>query len=62
VVGEANRAGAQLVTVDHESLDELRPAFDEVRPLKSGTDKSIDDALAAAVDDLQEAGRTVAVL
>ncbi|WP_289121841.1 cation-translocating P-type ATPase [Mycobacterium marseillense] len=62
VVGEANRAGAQLLTVDHESLDELRPAFDEVRPLKSGTDKAVDDALAAAVDDLQEAGRTVAVL
>lgn len=62
VVGEANRAGAQLVSVDHESLDELRPAFDDVRPLKSGTDKSIDDALAAAVGDLQEAGRTVAVL
>ena len=62
VVGEANRAGAQLISVDDESLDELRPAFDDVCPLKSGTDKSIDDALAAAVDDLQEAGRTVAVL
>lgn len=62
VVGEANRGGAQLLTVDHESLDELRPAFDEVRPCKSGTNKSVDDALAAAVDDLQEAGRTVAVL
>nr|WP_297847533.1 cation-translocating P-type ATPase [Mycobacterium sp.] len=62
VVGEANRAGAQLVSVDDESLDELRPAFDDVRPLKSGTDKSIDAALAAAVTGLQEAGRTVAVL
>nr|WP_293035405.1 cation-translocating P-type ATPase [Mycobacterium sp.] len=62
VVGEANRAGAQLVSVDDESLDELRPAFDDVRPRKSGTDESIDDALAAAVADLQEAGRTVAVL
>lgn len=62
VVGEANRAGAQLVSVDDESLGELRPAFDDIRPLKSGTAKAIDAALTAAVADLQEAGRTVAVL
>ena len=66
VVAEAHRTGAQLITVDDDSLGELRPAFDEVRPLKkpvkSGTTKSIDDALATAVADLAEAGRTVAVL
>lgn len=59
VVAEAHRSGAELVTVDDDSLDELRPAFDDVRPLQSGT---IDDALAVAVADLQAAGRTVAVL
>ena len=62
VVAEAHRTGAELVSVDVDSLDELRPAFDDVRPIKSGTDKSIDDALAAAVTDLQLADRTVAIL
>lgn len=62
VVAEAHRTGADLVSVDVDSLDELRPAFDEVRPLKSGTAKSIDDGLARAVTDLRAGGRTVAVL
>lgn len=62
VVAEAHRTGAELVCIDHESLDELRPAFDDVRPLQSGSDKAVDDALAGAVADLQDAGRTVAVL
>jgi cation-transporting ATPase I len=61
VVAEAHRTGADLVSVDVDSLGELRPAFDEIRPLK-GADGSIDDALALAVADLQRAGRTVAVL
>ncbi len=60
VVAEANRAGAELVSVDVDSLGELRAAFDDVKPLR-GKD-SIDDALARAVADLQQAGRTVAVL
>ncbi len=50
------------IAVDVDSLDDLRPAFDEVRPLKGGTDKAIDDALANAVIGLQQAGRTVAIL
>ena len=62
VVAEAHRTGAELISVDVDSLDELRPAFDEIRPVKSGTDSSIDEALAAAVADLEQAGRTVAVL
>ncbi len=62
VVAEAHRAGADLVCIDADSLDELRPAFDDVRPLRGRTDKAIDDALARAVADLREAGRTVAVL
>ncbi len=62
VVAEAHRTGAELISVDVDSLDELRPAFDDVRPVQSGTDSSIDDALAAAVADLQQSGRSVAVL
>lgn len=59
VVAEAHRTGAELVSVDVDSLGELRPAFDDLKPLGKG---SIDDALAHAVADLQRAGRTVAVL
>lgn len=62
VVAEAHRTGAELISVDDDSLDELRPAFDDIRPVKSGTRKSIDDALAAVVANLQQDGRTVAVL
>jgi cation-transporting P-type ATPase I len=58
VVAEAHRSGAELVSVDVDSLGELRPAFDDIRP----HDGSIDDALASAVADLQDAGHTVAVL
>ncbi len=62
VVAEAHRTGADLITVDVDSLDELRPAFDEIRLLTSEASQSIDDALARAVADLHEAGRIVAVL
>ena len=58
VVAEAHRSGADLISVDDDSLGELRTAFDDIRPL----DGSIDDALARAVTDLKEAGHTVAVL
>ncbi|ORW29350.1 haloacid dehalogenase [Mycobacterium paraense] len=60
VVAEAHRTGAELVSVDVDSLGELRPAFDDLRPVPGKG--SIDDALAGAVADLQQAGRTVAVL
>ncbi len=59
VVAEAHRTGTELVSVDEESLDELRPAFDDIRPVANG---DVDKALARAVADLQDAGRTVAVL
>lgn len=59
VVAEAHRTGSELVSVEDDSLGELRPAFDEIKPLGRG---SIDDALGRAVADLQAAGRTVAVL
>lgn len=63
VVAEAHRTTAELVSVDDGSLGELRPAFDDIRPLPNGAQSSsIDDALAGAVADLQKAGRTVAVL
>ncbi len=62
VVAEAHRTGSELVSVDDDSLGELRPAFDDIKPLTDTADGSIDDALARAVADLREAGRTVAVL
>ncbi|MDT7733773.1 MAG: cation-transporting P-type ATPase, partial [Mycobacterium sp.] len=59
VLAEARRAGLELISVDIEDIGELQPAFDELRPLQR---TSIDDALAAALADLQEAGHNVAVL
>jgi cation-transporting P-type ATPase I len=59
VLAEARRAGLELVSVDIEDLGELRTAFDELRTLQR---KSIDIALAAALTDLQQSGRTVAVI
>jgi cation-transporting P-type ATPase I len=62
VVAEAHRTGADLVSVDIDSLGELRPAFDELRPPEGGSVDPIDQALTRAVTDLQGAGRTVVVL
>ncbi|HVQ98601.1 MAG TPA: HAD-IC family P-type ATPase, partial [Mycobacterium sp.] len=59
VVAEARRSGVDLVSIDTDDLGELRPAFEEIRPTDG---KSLDDALADAVTDLQAAGRTVMVL
>ncbi|MGC2655439.1 MAG: HAD-IC family P-type ATPase, partial [Mycobacterium sp.] len=59
VMAEARRSGVELISVETEGLGELRPAFEEVRPTDG---KSLDDALAEAVTDLQGAGRTVMVL
>lgn len=59
VLAEARRADVDLISVDMEVLGELRPAFDELRASERG---SVDDALAAALTDLQRAGHTVAVL
>lgn len=59
VIAEARRTGLDLFTVDDESLGELRPAFDEVRPLAGDT---VDAALAGLIADLQDAGQTVAIL
>jgi cation-transporting ATPase I len=59
VLAEARRADVDLISVDMVILGELRPAFDELRPLELG---SVDDALAAALADLQQSGHTVAVV
>ncbi len=59
VLAEARRAGLDLISVDIDDLGELRPAFDELRPPEKG---SVDDALVAALTDLQQSGHTVAVL
>jgi cation-transporting ATPase I len=61
MVAEAHRTGLDLITIDVDSLDELRPAFDDVLPLTNASE-STDDALARAVTGLHEAGRAVAVL
>jgi magnesium-transporting ATPase (P-type) len=63
VVLEGRASGAELVTVDTEILGELRPGFDDIRPVAGGADTDdVDAALATAVTELQQAGRTVAVL
>ncbi|MCV7385684.1 cation-translocating P-type ATPase [Mycolicibacter longobardus] len=63
VVLEGRACGAELVTVDTDILGELRPGFDDIRPVVGGDDMDeMDAALAAAVTDLQQAGHTVAVL
>jgi magnesium-transporting ATPase (P-type) len=59
LLAEARRAGLDMVSVDVDALSELHPAFDELRVTDGG---SIDDALAAALTDLQQSGRTVAVV
>jgi magnesium-transporting ATPase (P-type) len=61
VVAEARRCGAELISVDADVdiLGELRPAFDDIRPVDG---QAVDDVLARAVADLQHDGRTVAVL
>ncbi|MDQ2626911.1 MAG: cation-translocating P-type ATPase [Actinomycetota bacterium] len=63
VVLEGRASGADLVTVDTDILGELRPGFDDVRPAPGVRDPGgMDAALAAVVTDLQQSGRTVAVL
>ncbi len=59
VLAEARRAGLDLISVDIDDLGELRPAFDELRSPENG---SVDDALVAALTELQQSGHTVAVL
>jgi cation-transporting P-type ATPase I len=59
VLAEARRAGLDLISVDIDDLGELRPAFDELRAAENG---SVDDALVAALSDLQQSGHTVAVV
>jgi cation-transporting P-type ATPase I len=59
VLAEARRASLDLISVDMDDLGELRPAFDELRPAEHG---SVDDALVAALRDLQQSGHTVAVV
>jgi magnesium-transporting ATPase (P-type) len=63
VLVEARGSGVELVSVDVNVLGELRTAFDEIRPLPGGAlDSAIDQALADTLADLQQAGRTVAVV
>ena len=59
MLAEARRAGLDLISIDINDLGELRPAFDELRPAENG---SVDEALVAALTDLQQSGHTVAVV
>jgi len=59
LLAEARRSRLDLVSLDVEALGDLHSAFDELRPMG---DDSVDDALVAALTDLQRAGRTVAVV
>ena len=58
IAGEVRRAKAEAVSLDIETLDDLRSVFDDLHP--AGRD--LDTALAEAVERLQDAGHTVAVL
>lgn len=58
VLGEVRRAGAELISVASDELDDLRPSFDELYPLEGSTDTALLDAVIA----LQNDGRTVAVI
>ena len=63
LLAEARASGAELVTLDVEALGELRPAFDELAPVDiAADDEQLDEALAAALAERQQDGRTVAVL
>ncbi len=58
VLGEIRRSGARAVSVDLDTLDELRSYFDDLDPLPG----SIEQALADTVRRLQVEGHTVAVV
>ncbi|AWV48348.1 hypothetical protein DIJ64_10630 [Mycobacterium leprae] len=44
MIAEAQRAEAELVSADVDTLEELRAAFDDIRPLNDEADSSIDKA------------------
>jgi cation-transporting P-type ATPase I len=58
LIAEARRADTEVVSLDVDDLGDLRSGFDDLQP--AGTD--IDAALRAAVVQLQDQGRTVAVI
>ncbi len=62
LLAEARATGTELISVDVETLGELRTAFDDVRTVRGVTDDEVDEALAQTLAELQQAGRTVAVL
>lgn len=58
VLGEVRSSGAELVSVDVDTLDDLRSSFDDLDPMNG----SLDEALARTVHRLQREGRTVAMV
>jgi H+-transporting ATPase len=55
---EARRGGSEVISLDTDSLDELRSAFDALHPLEG----AVDEDLAGLVNRMQQDGRTVAVV
>ncbi len=58
VLGEVRRSGAEVVSIDVDTLDDLRSSFDDLDPVNG----SLDEALARTVHRLQREGRTVAMV
>jgi len=58
MLAEVRHAGAEAVSVDADSLGDLRSMFDDIHP----ADGAIDEAMVDAVYHYQREGRTVAVL
>ncbi|WSY64942.1 cation-translocating P-type ATPase [Nocardia sp. NBC_00881] len=58
VLGEVRRSGAELVSVDVDTIDDLRSLFDDLDPMNG----SLDEALARTVHRLQREGHTVAMV
>lgn len=64
LLAEIRNAGAEVVSAESDELGDLRSSCDELWGASdvSGDADDMDSALARAVDDLQRAGRTVAVV
>lgn len=59
VISAARTGGAEVMSLDVDDLGDLRSEFDDLRPLG---EHCVDVALARAVTELQDGGRTVAVV
>ena len=58
LVTEARRVGVRVISLDDDGLRSLGQGFDDLKPFVG----SIDDSMKQALDDLNEAGASVAVV